>query len=150
MQAMFLPAEVGPSRHLSAFLISLPLNASPEGSLVFRSAVAHSTKAPFYFNRRNTSEEMGHVGTSANFLSFRTSACRIFPVSGYCPSLLVTLWRKAEHLLFPLTSEGVAGTQHLSVATHGHLRVLRAPSTSQLVHRGSGPGRGSGKVCDKL
>lgn len=46
MQAMLLPAAVTPGRHLSAFLISLPLNASPEGSLVFRSAGGFSGPQP--------------------------------------------------------------------------------------------------------
>lgn len=32
VQAMLLPAEVTPGRHLSDFLTSLPLNGSPEGS----------------------------------------------------------------------------------------------------------------------
>lgn len=75
---------------------------------------------------------------------------QVFSSARVLPSLLAIPWRNAEHLLFPLTSEGVAGTQHLWVVTHGHQWVLQALNVTQLVGRGSGPRRGSGKVHDKL
>lgn len=84
------------------------------------------------------------------FPSGPPSTSSFFPVSGYSPSPLATLWRNAEHLLFPLTSERVAGTQHFSAVTRGHPWALWALSTPQLVWEGSGPGRGSGQVHDKL
>ena len=158
MQAILLPAEVAHGRHLSAFLISLSLNASPEGSLVFSSTGGFSGVQPPRAQRLPVALTAGGLVKKWDvrgpqqifFPSGPPSACSFFPVSGYSPSLSDTLWRNAKHLLFPLTLEGVAGTQHLSAVARGHPWALRALSTSQLVRRGSGPGRGSGKDHDKL
>jgi len=66
------------------------------------------------------------------------------------PSTFATPWGNAEHLLLPPASQGAAGTQHLPAVTRGHQSVLKELSASQLVLRGTGLGRASGKSYDKL
>lgn len=93
VQGMLRPAEVTAGRHLSACLISFPLSASPEGSLVFRSAEGFSGAQPSRAQRlpvasTRTCKEVGCRETSAHFLSLRASFRLqfFFAVPG-CPRL---------------------------------------------------------------
>lgn len=93
VQGMLKPAEVTAGRHLSACLISFPLSASPEGSLVFRSVEGFLGAQPPRAQRlpvasTRTCEEVGCRETSAHFLSLRASfrlqvflQCQGVPVS---------------------------------------------------------------------
>jgi len=95
VKVMLLSAEVTLSRHLSAFLISLPLNATPEGSLVSSSTGSFRERSlPPRAQRLPVAltgvlvKKWDTGGTSAYFLSFRAllrlqffSRVRVLPIS---------------------------------------------------------------------